>query len=428
MEHNKNFQSAPRPPWLTVVGIGDDGWSGLSDDARAALQKAELVIGSDRQLSLIPSGLGQTRTWHGSIRETVSMLQHEASRRVCVLASGDPLLYGVGSLIARRFGLDDVHFIPHISAFALACARLGWPQPETELVTICGRPVDNLRRYLFEGARVVVLSADEATPIAVGTLLSKCGFGQSIVHVFEHLGGEREQLRTYRAESLSQNSNFAALNTIGVECLAGPGAALLSTGSGLPDEAFEHDGQITKQEVRAITLARLMPRPGELLWDVGAGSGSIAIEWMRVAPRGHAIAVECSHKRASRVHANAKSLGVPSLQVVKGKAPNALTGLPKPDAVFIGGGLKSAGVLDECWQSLRPGGRLVANAVTLESEALLLDARLRLGGTLTRISIDRANPVGRMTGWRPAMPVTQWFVTKASGTQFGVGDLDDERS
>ena len=394
-------------PSIAVVGIGADGWAGLSPVARAAVREAEVLIGSARQLALVESDATKV-TWPSPMLPAIpGLLAEHAGRRVCVLASGDPMLFGVGSTLARLLGPKALRVIPQVSSVSLACARLGWAIDEVEVV----RSVEALRRRVFPNRRVLVLSADGQTPAQVAELLREQGFGPSTMTVFEELGGSREHRRDGTASSWRPQP-AAALNLIAVECRPAAGTVVLSPGHGLPDQAFEHDGQLTKREVRAVTLAVLGPLPGELLWDVGAGSGSIGIEWMRTDPGCRAIAVEPVAERAERIVRNAGSLGVPGLQLVVGKAPEALDGLPEPDAIFVGGGVTGDGVLERCWAALRPGGRLVANAVTLDSEAVLAEWRGAVGGTLTRIEISRATPIGGFTGWRPMMPVTQWVVRK----------------
>lgn len=405
-------QAAPEEPWLTVVGIGDDGWAGLGPAAREAVRNADMLIGGERHLALVQEGPGDRRSWPSPMSTLVDEIVGLKNKRVCVLASGDPLLYGVGSQFARRLGAADLAVIPHVSTFSAVCARMLWAQPETRLVTLCGRPVETLHRELFDKARLVVFSADRSTPHAVAQLLRIRGFGPSRMTVFEHLGGNGETVRHFETAEISDHIDFAGLNSMAIECVAGPDADVLANVPGLPDDAFQHEGQITKCEIRAITLARLSPRPDELLWDVGAGSGSVGIEWMRAASGARAIAIEPRTDRVSLIKQNADKLGVPRLRIVQAEAPDALEGLPAPDAVFIGGGLTESEMSDICWQALAPGGRLVVNAVTLETEAVLLDAYGRLGGALTRLSVSRADPVGRFTGWRPSMPVTQWVATK----------------
>ena len=389
---------------LTVVGIGADGWDGLTPAARDALRQAEVLIGSARQLALVPTSAATKVTWPSPMVPAIpGLLEAHAGRRACVLASGDPMFYGVGSTLVRLLGADAVRVIPHPSSVSLACARLGWPVEEVEVVSLVGRPVELLHPAVQPNRRVLVLSADGETPAKVAELLRARGFESSMVTVLEELGGPGERAAT-------SGDAVGPLNVVAVECRVGANPVVLGRSPGLPDDAFEHDGQLTKREVRAVTLAALGPLPGELLWDVGAGAGSIGIEWMRTHPSCRAIAVEAHAERAERIARNARSLGVPGLSVTVGRAPDALDGLPRPDAIFIGGGLSEA--LKVCWEALPTGGRLLANAVTLESEALLTGWHAEVGGTLTRIEISRAAPLGTVTGWRPMRPVTQWTVAK----------------
>ena len=399
-------------PWLVVVGIGDDGWVGLGPEARAAVERADVLVGGERHLALVPSEGKACESWPRDMRPFIDTLVQRQGARICVLASGDPLLFGAGTLFARRLGASDLRIIPHVSTFAVVCARMLWPQAETALLSVCGRPVEVLHQELFDGARLVIFSADCQSPHKVAQLLRDRGFDASRITVLEHLGGSDERLRSFQADALPADTVFADLNALAVQCVAGSEARILSKSPGLPDDAFLHDGQITKREVRSSSLALLSPRPGELLWDVGAGSGSVGIEWMRAAAHAEAIAIEARADRAARIVENAGRLGVPRLRVVEARAPEALEGLTTPDAVFVGGGLTEPGLLEACWTALKPWGRLVANAVTLESEAVLLQAHAEQGGDLVRLAVARAEPVGGFTGWRPAMPVTQWSIVK----------------
>ncbi|WP_240746617.1 precorrin-6y C5,15-methyltransferase (decarboxylating) subunit CbiE [Cryptosporangium phraense] len=398
---------------VTVVGIGADGWTGLGDPARSALREADVVFGSRRQLGLLPADLNAERvSWPRPMLPAIpSLLGAHADRRIAVLASGDPMFFGVGSTLVRQLGPDRVRVITHPSSISLACARLGWPEEKIEIVSLVGRPVERLHTAIHPGRRVLALSADGTTPAQVASLLVARGYGDSQITVLEHLGSEAESRRTARASEWAGEVT-GALNVIAVDCVAAPDARLLPLVPGLPDDAFDHDGQITKREVRAITLARLTPIPGQLLWDVGAGAGSIAIEWLRTHRSCRAVAVEHRPDRAARLAGNAAALGVPGLTVEVGSVPEALTALETPDAVFIGGAVTAPGVVEACWDALKPGGRLVANAVTIESEAVLGRWQAELGGDLTRIEISRAAPVGGFLGWKPMMPVTQWVVIK----------------
>lgn len=403
----------PRPA-VSVVGIGADGWDGLPETSRTALRTAEVLVGGPRQLALLPAAecAGERVPWPSPLRPAVpALLAEHAGRRLVVLASGDPMFYGIGRTLTEIAGAGAVHVLPHPSSVSYACARLGWPVEETEVVTLVGRPAAGLGAALHHGRRLLVLSAGAATPAEVAELLTARGFGPSRMRVLEQLGSRGERQVSGTAETWNQPPSDP-LNIVAVGCVRAPGALRLGAGPGLPDEAYENDGQLTKRHVRAATLAALAPAPGELLWDVGSGSGSIAIEWMRTHPSCRAVAVERHAERARRIEHNAESLGVPGLRVVTAAAPDGLAGLPVPDAVFIGGGLTAPGLLEACWDALPEGGRLVANTVTLESEALLAERYRRHGGELVRLSVAHAVPVGGFTGWRQAMPVTQWSVTK----------------
>jgi precorrin-6B C5,15-methyltransferase / cobalt-precorrin-6B C5,C15-methyltransferase len=399
-------------PTVTVVGVGADGWAGLTEPARAALLAAEVLLGSARQLDLVPYAAGERVAWPSPMLPALpGLLERHAGAAVCVLASGDPMYFGVGATLARLVGPERLRVLPHPSSASLACARLGWPLDRVDVVSLVGRPIEQLHRAIQPDRRLLVLSADGRTPAAVAALLTARGYGSSELTVLEWLGGPDEHRSTGTAAHWSDRP-AAPLNVVAVRCRADAGAPLLPAVPGLPDEAYEHDGQLTKREVRAIALARLAPVPGHLLWDVGAGAGSVAIEWMRSDRTCRAIAVERDPDRAARIARNADALGVPDLRLVTGAAPDALADLDPPDAVFVGGGLTAPGLLDRCWEALAPGGRLVANAVTLESEAVAADGYARYGGDLTRIAVSRAGPLGDYTGWRGAAPVTQWAVTK----------------
>ncbi|WP_441248898.1 precorrin-6y C5,15-methyltransferase (decarboxylating) subunit CbiE [Kitasatospora sp. McL0602] len=404
--------AAPSRP-ITVVGLGADGWAGLTETARESLLDAEAVIGAPRQLGLLPAEVRAARVpWPSPLRPAVpALLAAHAGQRLAVLASGDPMFYGIGRALAEVVGPAALRVLPHPSSVSHACARLGWPAEDTEVVSLVGRPLDTLTLALHPGRRLLVLSADATTPAAVAALLTDRGYGPSRLHVLEQLGGPAEQQRTGSAESWPHPAGDP-LNIVAVECAATPDARRLPLVPGLPDDAYESDGQLTKRHVRAATLATLAPRPGEQLWDVGGGSGSIAIEWLRAHRTCRAVSVERDAVRAGRIARNAAALGVPRLQVVTGPAPAALAGLPTPDAVFVGGGLTAPGLLEACWAALPAGGRLVANTVTLESEALLTEWYRRHGGDLLRLAVAHAVPVGGFTGWRQAMPVTQWSAVK----------------
>jgi precorrin-6Y C5,15-methyltransferase (decarboxylating) len=358
---------------------------------------------------------GDSRSWAVPFDESVAEILRQRGRRVCVLASGDPFHYGVGTLLAKHVREDEVLSMPTQSAFSLAASRLLWSIPQTVLLSLCGRPLDLIRPHLHPGAKIIVLTSDEQTPRELARLLSDSGFGDSRVTVLESVAGPKERMRSARADCFDV-ADIGALNTVAIEVAAAADARILARTAGLADELFEHDGQMTKREIRALTVSALAPRRGELLWDVGAGAGSVAIEWMLADASLNAIAIERRGDRAERLMRNAAAFGVPHLRLIQASAPAALEGLPPPDAVFVGGGATVPGVIESVRSALRPGGRLVVNAVTLESENLLLNCKAQWGGSLIHIAISRAGPVGgdtaRLSGWRPSMPVVQWTWVK----------------
>ncbi|MEX3775291.1 precorrin-6y C5,15-methyltransferase (decarboxylating) subunit CbiE [Pseudomonas sp. MYb118] len=397
-------------PWLTVIGIGEDGFKGLGKNARHALLRASRIFGGQRHLDLLPPCIrGARQTWPSPFSlEPLLALRDEP---VCVLASGDPMFFGVGASLARQLPPEQMLILPAPSSCSLAAARMGWPLQDVVTLSLVARPLAALNAQLSGGVRLLVLSNDGHSPAAVAALLRERGFGPSRMTVLEHLGGPTER----RVDGLAEDwtdTPVADLNLLAIDCIASADAPRLSRLAGLPDSAFEHDGQLTKRDVRAITLARLAPVPGELLWDVGAGSGSIGIEWMRAHPSCRALAIEANKGRQALIEHNRDTLGVPGLQLIRGKAPQALAGLERPDAIFIGGGVTREGVLDACWAQLKPGGRLVANAVTLQSEVTLMAWRERHGGELTRIHIAQAQPLGDFDTWRQALPITLLDVVK----------------
>ena len=403
-------ETAAPSRWLSIVGIGEDGIEGLTPIARGLIQAAEIVFGGGRHLALAaPLIRGETRPWQNPFERSIEDVLAQRGREVCVLASGDPFIHGVGSVLLRHIDPRETVAVPAPSTFSLAAARLGWALPETTQLSLHARSLDLIRPHLQPGARLLALTSDGEGPAALARLLSEIGFGNSRLTVLEALGGPRERVRATTAADFDLG-DVGPLNAVAIEVEASPGARVLARAPGLPDALFEHDGQITKREIRAITLAALSPRRGELLWDVGAGAGSVAIEWMLADPSLRAIAIEARSDRASRIRRNAAAFGVPGLEVIEGVAPAALEGLAQPDAIFIGGGAR--GVLDPAVRALRPGGRLVVNAVTIETEALLMARRPALGGELTRVAITRVESIGGREGWRPALPVTQWVWMK----------------
>jgi precorrin-6Y C5,15-methyltransferase (decarboxylating) len=402
------------PPTVTVTGIGADGWAGLSPRSQAAIEQAGAVIGGPRQLALLPDSVAGRRIPLPSplLPGLSELVASHAAARLVVLASGDPMFYGIGSTLVRLFGAARVRVLPHPSSVSLAAARLGWALDDVDVVSLVGRPLSLLNPALQAGRRVLALTAETSAAANVRALLDARGFGASVITVLADLDGPSE------AVGPADGQPHSRLAIVAIDCRLDPGAAPLPRSPGLPDDAFEQDGQITKREIRALALAALAPVPGQLLWDVGAGSGSIGIEWMRIHPASRAIAVEPRADRRDRIIRNAAALGVPDLVLVPGAAPDALAGLPGPDAVFIGGGVTVEGVVQTCWDALGAGGRLVANAVTIEGEVALAGWHRRLGGSLVRIAVERAGGLGSFTAWRPALPVVQWSARKAPAAQF----------
>lgn len=400
-----------RKKWLSVIGIGESGLSELSPLARGFVDRASLIVGGKRHLAMLDDSLQPRLVWTSPIETSIESILTHRGTPVCILASGDPLCYGIGVTLLKYISILEMTIIPAPSTFSLACARLGWSLTDVETISLCGRAPDFLAAILAPDAKLLILSAGADTPQIVADLLTQRGYGDSQITVLEHLGG-RERVISATARAWSK-PDVAALNAIAVECRIDPNTTPLNRLPGLPESAYHHDGQLTKREVRAITLAALAPMPGELLWDVGAGCGSIGIEWLRSHPRCRAIAIEQHSHRLEFIADNMAALGTPHLQLVQGKAPAALTDLPTPDAIFIGGGVTAPGLLATCWTALRSGGRLVANAVTVESELQLLQLHQQVGGELTRIAIQRTQMIGGFLGWKPLIPVTQLVVVKS---------------
>ncbi len=399
---------------LTVVGIGADGWDGLAGPARRAIAQAEVLMGSRRQLALVPvdSARGERIAWPSPLVPALpDLLAAHRDSRICVLASGDPMFYGIGVTLAKLVGPRALRVLPQPSSASLACARLGWGLAETPVVSAVGRPLETVLPELADRRRLLVLSADETTPGLLAELLSRNGFGRSTLTVLERLGGPEEYAVAGTAHDWSESPGDP-LNLVAVECVADPAAPRLTRLPGLPDETYGGDGQLTKAEVRALSLAALAPAPGELLWDVGGGSGTIAIEWCRTHPACRATTFERSEQRRGQIAANATALGVPGVEIRGEVASELRDDLGAPDAIFLGGGLTQPGVFETCWERLRPGGRLVANAVTAESEALLVRWAGEHGGALRRFQVHRAEALGKFTAWRPQLPVCQWVVVK----------------
>lgn len=405
--------SSATPGVVWVVGIGADGWAGLPDASRAAIRGAAVLLGAPRQLSLVPAIPGQDRrTWPSPMLPALpGLFEDLRDRSVAVLASGDPLLSGIGGTLIDLLGTARIRVVPAVSSVSLAAARLGWSAESFDVVTVVGRNPAAVLRSVGPGHRLIVLSSDESTPALVADLLSRAGYGPSVLTVLGDLGSAKEARLDAAAEAFPATT-VSRLNLVAVQCLAQASTVLLPTVAGLPDDAFENDGQITKRDARAAALARLAPVPGHLLWDVGAGAGSVGIEWARADPRCRAIAIERVAARAERIGRNSDRLGVPGLTVKVGAAPDALVGLDAPDAVFVGGGATTPGVLNTCWEAVVSGGRMVVHGVTLETESVLSRWHGQLGGELVRLSVERVERIGSFRGWTPARPIVQWSIVK----------------
>ena len=410
--------------WIYVIGIGEDGWDDLSADSRELLYKSEIVIGGERHLKMIPGDWeGERIIWASPIREAVTKIldwrpsEPGSGKKVAVMASGDPLCYGIAAKLLRHLPIEEIWIKPALSTFSLICSRVGWSLPDIETLTIHGRPLEMLHTFVQPGAKLLVLNQDEGSPKQAAELLAARGFGKSQITVLEHLGGSKERQFSGQADSWN-HPDGAALNAMAIECIAGTRANVLARIPGLPDDAFLHDGQLTKREIRAATLSRLMPVVDQVLWDVGAGCGSVAIEWMRCNPRCKAVAIEKSESRLKMIQQNAFQLGVPMLDIVPGNAPEVLVDLPAPDAIFIGGGLSGGNMLETCWNALNPGGRLVANAVTLEGEQKLVQwqkvnaEKNGASGDLARLAVSHVETLGKFQSWKEVRSVTQLTVIK----------------
>lgn len=397
------------PPWLHIIGIGEDGMQGLTPATRAVVEAAEIIVGGERHHALAAAIGAERISWPSPFNALIDTLQAHRGKRVVVLASGDPLWYSVGARIGRNIDPAEIIYHPQVGAFQMAAARMGWSMADLETLTVHGRPVEQMIAYIQPDQRLLILTTGAETPAQIAAFLAARGFGKSKMCVLANMGGEAEARFDGIAESWSHE--VPPFNTLAVECVAAPDAALLPRVPGLADELFQHDGTMTKQEVRAATLAKLMPMRGALLWDIGTGCGSVAVEWMRAARYARAIGIEPRADRRALAAANALALGAPKLELIDGMVPAALADLPAPDAIFIGGGLSHA-VFTAAWNALRPLGRLVANAVTLESEAALVDLQREFGGQLVKLQISRVEPIGGLNGWKPLRPVTQLSLVK----------------
>lgn len=400
-------------PWLTLVGIGEDGLDGLAPAVRTLVLTAPTVVGGQRHLDMVPADHPATRIPWAGLTETLAAILVRRHTPVVVLASGDPMHYGLGATLTRHLDPAEMAVLPHVGAFSLAAARLGWAVQDVRCLTVHGRPPESIVPHLAPGARLLVLAADGTTAAELCPMLADRGYGPSLVSALWHLGGPREGRRDATAAGWGA-ATTPDLVTLAITCRAAEGARVLPRTPGLPDDAFRHDGQLTKRVVRAATLAALAPLPGQRLWDVGAGCGSIAIEWLRAVDGASAVAIEQDAGRRAMIAENARTLGTPGLEVVAGEAPVALADAgAAPDAIFVGGGVSRPTLLEACWEALKPGGRMVANAVTVEAEARLIARRAAWDGTLTRLAVSHpAATPGGLLAWKALAPVTQLVAVK----------------
>ena len=397
--------------WLTIIGMGEDGYEGLLARARLAIAEADVIVGSERLQAFLPTTKAEMHEWPQPFSAVVDRIRPLRGRKTVILATGDPLNYGVARKLMTFIPFAEMEIIPHLSAFSLAAARIGWSLPDCDTLTLHGRHAANIEAFIQPDVRLLVLTENATTIPEVARRLVARGFGKSEMTVLENMGGQRERQSSFTAETLP-SAMFSPLNTLAIHCIVSPGARVQSRIAGLPDDAFEHDGQLTKREVRAATLAALAPAPDKLLWDIGAGCGSVAIEWMRSSRGCEAIAFEHDAERLRMIATNADRLGTPRLKIVSGDAPATLAGQPAPDSVFIGGGLGIPGVFETAWERLKPGGTMVVNVVTIEGELHLYDLHEKHGGDLVRIEISQLTHVGRLRALRPRMAVTQWRAQK----------------
>lgn len=395
--------------WLNIIGIGEDGIDGLSPEAGKLLTDAEIIIGGNRHHALTADLKAERLQWPSPFDAMIDTIRSYKGRKIVILVTGDPLWYSVGARIMKAIPADEIRFHPQVSAFQWAAARLGWSLADVETLTVHGRHVEQTIPYFVPDARLLVLTKDHTTPTDIARLLTERGYGDSEMTVLGSLGGPLET----RVDTIASNWHATApdFHLLAITCKSRPGTPILPPGPGLPDDAFSHDGMITKSEIRALTIAHLGPQRGALLWDLGCACGSVAIEWMRGARDAEAIGIDTRTDRLEMARENATRLGTPRLKLIEGRMPDALAELPAPDAIFIGGGLSDE-LAEIAFDALKPHGRLVANAVTLESEALLSELHQRMGGSLIRLSVSRAKPVGPYRGWKPMMPVTQWSLRR----------------
>lgn len=396
--------------WLHIIGVTEQGLAGLMPAQRALVDAAETIITSVRFADELADAQNVI-IWSPGFKQMLAQVLSHKGQPTVVLATGDPNWFGVGASLAKQLSPDEFVMHPAPSSFQLAAARLRWAVPQVACITLHGRAVETLHPHVVPHNRILALTSDATTFVRVAQILTARGYGGSRLHVLENLGGADERILTFPADEASRQT-IGEFYVLGIECVADDAAQLLPSIPGLPDDAFLNDGQLTKRDVRATTLAKLAPYPGALLWDVGAGCGSVAIEWMRAAPRARAIAFEQNENRCELITQNSAALGTPNLEVAVGDALPNLGDAETPDAIFLGGDVANDELFERCYKALKPGGRLVANAVTVASEQSLFQRQAKHGGELTRIEISTLSPVGDEQVMRPRMAVTQWVVIK----------------
>lgn len=403
---------------LTIIGVGEAGVSALGAQAKASIRAGQLIIAAPRfHDGVMAVKPGATiENWPSPFSDIYDLIAARHGQNIVVLATGDPMWFGAGASLIAHFGAEECEVMPGVSGFQMAAARMGWPLSGCETLTVHGRPVNALIPRLYPRGRLLVIGQDETTPAKIAALLCEHGYGQSQMSVLASVGGDQEQRFDITANAVGDQI-FPPFHIIAIAC---PANAPRESVVVLPDSAFENDGKLTKRDVRASAIAKLAPFPGAVMWDVGSGSGAVAIDFLRNAPRGKAFAIDRNADQIAMAERNALQNGVVSLHSVAvdvAAANAALTDLPQPDAIFIGGGL-SAQVIEQCQAALRPGGVLVAHAVTLESEQTLMGVWQATGGAMARLSMHHADPVGAFHGWRPLMPVTQlcWHKTMDEGS------------
>ena len=385
-----------------VIGVDERGVSALPEDLRTRLAEMDIIIAARRFHGDLPSG-PEIQGWPTPFSNIFNILKKISKKSVALLATGDPMWFGAGASLVRELGPEGCEVIPAVSGLQLAAARLGWPLARCEIVSVHGRPAGSLVSRLYPRARLLVIAQDGASPVQLAELLTAHGYGDATLHVLAHLGGAAESRFDGRARGWTHD-RVPDFHIIGIAC---PDEVPAGAGLVAPDQSFETDGKLTKRDARASALAKLAPFPGAVLWDIGTGSGAIAIDFLRNAGTGQAFAIDRNEVQLARATTNAAWHGVTGLELVAGDAGEVLAGLPRPDAVFIGGGVAPP-VIAAAQAALRQGGVLVAHAVTIESETVLVAAWQQSGGEMTRISVQHADPVGGFHGWRPLMPVTQW--------------------